>query len=386
MWNCAFIPGRPTSWGGVRLLDTHTQPDVAQRLALWKIGEPYNEDRLALGMNRLRRTGYYQSVEMAGLFRDSTLNLIYPALRLPDLQDNELSGLLGYDSKAQSSGQLTGYVDLHLINLFGTARDLDFTYNSQPGSTREAHLAYFEPWILGTSLGLKLQVDFLQQDSTYWEWNRNLILVQELSFTSRMEIQVGDQQNSNVGVQTYALRSGLSLIFDGRDRVPLTASGYLIQIGATGVRRETGDSLYYLAQGVEDAQTWIPLSPRFGVKLALHSATNFPLNRLNLGDLYYVGGANSLRGYEEREFPTNAYAYGQFELQSWLGRKGRLFVFADPGVINHLVGEYNFRRVLGYGVGIELSKGDWGLSLSYALSLERGPSDGLLHVGVDNKF
>ncbi len=118
----------------------------------------------------------------------------------------------------------------------------------------------------------------------------------------------------------------------------------------------------------------------------MHSATNFPLNRLNLGDLYFVGGANSLRGYQEREFPTNAYAYGQFELQTWLGRKGRLFAFTDPGIVNRVVGEYSFRRVLGYGVGIELSKGDWGLSLSYALSLERGPSDGLLHVGVDNKF
>ncbi len=226
--------------GGLRLLETRTAPEVVRRLALWKIGEPYSEDRLTLGLNRLSRTGYFESVEMAGLFRDSTRNLLYPALRLPDLQDNQLSGLLGYDSKAQNGGQLTGYVNLHLVNLFGTARDLDFTFNSQPGGEREAHLAYVEPWIFSSSVGARVELDFLQQDSTSWEWNRNLILFQDLSFTSRMEIQFGDQENSNVGVQTHALRSGLSLIFDGRDRVPLTASGYRVQVGVTGVRRETG--------------------------------------------------------------------------------------------------------------------------------------------------
>jgi len=359
---------------------------VVRRLALWKIGDAYDEEQLELGLSRLSRTGYFQSVEMAGLFRDSTRNLMYPALRLPDLQDNRLSGLLGYDSKAEDGGQLTGYADLHLINLFGTARDLDFTFNSQPGGERDARLAYVEPWILGSPLGLQLEVDFLQQDSTYWEWNRNLTLYQDLNFNSRLEIQFGDQQNSNLGVQSYAVRSGLSLIFDERDHVPLTNSGYHVQLGVTGLRRETSDSLYYLVQGTEDGESWIPMTSHLGMRLALHSATNFPLNRLNLGDLYYVGGANSLRGYQEREFPTNAYAYAQIELQAWLDRRGRLFLFTDPGVINHLVGYYSFQRVLGYGIGFELSKGDWGLTLSYAMSLERGPSDGLLEVGVDNKF
>jgi outer membrane protein assembly factor BamA len=373
--------------GGLRLLETRTRPDAVRRLALWRIGEPFSQERLKLGVKRLSRTGYYESAELAGLFRDSTRNLIYPALRLPDLQGNRVSGLLGYDSRS-GGGKLTGYVDLHLINLFGTARDLDFTFDSRTGDEREARLAYVEPWILKLPVGLRVELDFLQQDTLFWEWNRNLVFFQDLGFNSRMEVRLGDQQNSDAvaGLQTHAIRSGLRLLFDGRDRVPLPASGYRAEMGATGLRRELGDSLYYLIQLTGVAESWIPLTSRLGLKLGLHAATNLPLSHVNRGELYYVGGANSLRGYREREFPTNAYAFGQAELQTWLGRRGRLFAFADPGLVNRLVAKYSWREVLGYGAGIELSKGDWSLSLSYALSPERAVGDGLLHVGVDNRF
>ena len=69
-----------------------------------------------------------------------------------------------------------------------------------------------------------------------------------------------------------------------------------------------------------------------------------------------------------------------------MGRRGRLFAFAAPGLINRLVGEYYWRHALGYGAGVELSKGEWSIAISYALNPDRGPGNGLLHVGVDNRF
>ena len=374
--------------GEVRPLETRTQSEVVSRLALWKTGESFSPERLEQGLKRLGRTGYYESAALTGLFRDSLRNLIYPVLRIPDLPGNRLSGLLGYDSKALTGSQLTGFADLHLINMFGTARDLDFTFDSRAGNEREVHLAYVEPWILQLPVGARVEVNFLQQDTLFWEWNRDLTFFQDLNFNSRLEVRFGDQQNRDLilATQTHALRSGLRWIYDGRDRVPLTSSGYRMEVGATGLRRQTGDSLYYLVQGSGIVDSWIPLTSRIGLKLGLHAASNFPLSRMNQGELYFVGGANSLRGYREREFPTNAYVLGQAELQLWLNRRGRLFAFTDPGLVNRLVSEYSWRRVIGYGAGIEISKGNWGLALTYALSPERAPGDGLLHVGVDNRF
>jgi outer membrane protein assembly factor BamA len=347
---------------------------------------------LELGLGRLRRTGYFESAEMAGLFRDSTRNLLYPALRLPDAPANRLGGLLGYDSKAAAAGgndELTGFLDVRLVNMFGTARDFDFAFENRGQGEREARLAYVEPWLLGLALGVRLELDFLQQDTLFWEWNRAVVFFQDFGFHSRLEVSLGSQENSDqiAGFQTQAIRSGLKLILDWRDRVPLTSSGRRWEGGLTGWRRDTGDSSYYVTQARVTAEEWILLAARWGLKLGLRAASNLPLEgRFNRGELFYAGGAKSLRGYREREFLTNAYALTSAEMQFWLGRRGRLFGFGDPGLVNRLEGQYHWRRVLGYGAGIELSQGEWSMAVSYALNPDRGPGDGLLHLGVDNRF
>ena len=389
-----LISGDAFKLGGIRTLETRTRPDVVRRLGLWKVGEPYSQDRLEQGLTRLRRTGYFESVDRSGLFRDSTRNLLYPSFRLPDARANRVGGVLGYDSKAPKENRLGGYLDVHLINLFGTARDFDFGFESRTQTEREARLAYVEPWLLHLSLGLRLELNYLQQDSSFWEWNRNAVFFQDLGFKSRVEMGLGLQDNYEAAVpsvssrrQSEAIQSSIRLIIDNRDRVPLTFSGYRTEIGFTGWRREEGDSSYFVVQSQWSGETWLPFSQKGGLKLTLRSATNLPLKgRFNRGELYTVGGSRSLRGYREREFLTNAYALGDAEFYTWLNRRSRLFAFISPGLVNRLEGDYYWRQVLGYGAGIELAKGDWSLAVSYALNPERSFGDGFLHMRVDNRF
>jgi outer membrane protein assembly factor BamA len=386
--------------GEARVLETRTQPETVRRLALWKTDEDFSRERTEKGLQRLRRTGYFEAVEWTGLYRDPDRNLLYPVLRLPDAPANTVGGLLGFDSKAEDGGKLTGYLDIHLVNLFGTARDFDFSFDDRSGFEREIRASYTEPWLFALPLGARVEGSFLQQDTLFWEWSQGLTFFRDLSFISRLEVEFGAQANrengldGNPGSGSQALRSGVRLLFDARDRALFTRSGYRSSLGATGVRRTfddaAGDSAYFLVQAQASLENWIPLSPRFGLRLSGRAASNFPLNRLNHGELYYVGGARSLRGYREREFQTNAYALTEGELQYWVGRRGSLFAFVSPGMVNRLSdagkGRYDGRGVLGYGFGIELAQGDWSLSLAYALNPERRPGDGLLHVAVENRF
>jgi outer membrane protein assembly factor BamA len=382
--------------GEAEVRETRTLPETVRRLALWEKDEPFSPSRLAKGLERLRRTGYFESVEWTGLYRDADRNLLYPVLRLPDARGNSVGGLLGYDSKAEGGGKLTGYLDIRLFNLFGTARDLSFGFDDRDGSEREIRAAYTEPWILNLPVGARLESSFLQQDTVFWEWNQSVTFFRDLSFISRIETEFGSQANHQAGINgavgsgTEALRSGVRLLFDARDRALFTRSGYRSGLGATGVRRaftRAGrDSSYFLLQAQASIESWIPLASRLGLRLSARAASNFPLNRLNRGELYEVGGARTLRGYREREFQTNAYALGEGELQYWVGRRASLFGFVSPGAVNRPVGRVDARGVLGYGLGTELSQGDWNLALAYALNPARRPGDGLLHVAVENRF
>jgi outer membrane protein assembly factor BamA len=376
--------------------ETRTRPSVARRLALWQEDENFDPERIDKGLARLRRQGYFESVEAQGLFRDSLRNVIYPVLRLPDAPTNTIGGLLGYDSEAASGTRLTGFLDVRLLNMRGTARDFEFTFDARTGREREARLYYTEPWIFGLPLGARYEGRFLQQDTIFREWNQSLFVFRDLDFVSRLEAEFGAQANRDFLSETgtIALLSGVRILYDSRDRVPFTRSGWRGHAGVTGLRRTLqddpaaggGDSLYYLAQLRIAGERWTPLTPRVGVKTGVAAATNLPLNRLNPGELFDVGGARSLRGYRERQFQTNAYAISDAELQFSVGRRGRLFGFVSPGVVNNPVGRYDLRRVLGYGTGMEIAQGDWSVALTYALNPERSLGNGYLHAAVENRF
>jgi len=388
--------------GEARLVGTRSRPETVRRLALWERDEDFSQALTLKGLERLRRTGYYETVDWTGLYRDPDRNVLYPVLTMPDAPANSIGGLLGFDSKGGDAaggtggGKLTGYLDVRLVNLFGTARDFSFSFDDRSGYEREIQGAYTEPWLFNLPLGARLEGSFLQQDTLFWEWNQSVTFFRDLSFISRIETEFGSQANHQAdpgggeGAGSTALRSGLRLTFDTRDRVLFTRSGYRSLLGVTGIRRTFtqagGDSSYFLTQAQASVETWIPLSPRIGLALSARAASNFPLGRFNHGELYYIGGARSLRGYREREFQTNAYLLGEGQLQYWVGRRASLFAFAAPGLVNRLVARYDGRKVLGYGLGIELSQGDWNLSLAYALNPDRRPGDGLLHVSVENRF
>jgi outer membrane protein assembly factor BamA len=389
----AIEAGDGFKFGGFRHSGSRTAPDVLDRLSLLDFGEPFSEARLRLSMEKLSRTGYYEAVVPGALFRDSTRNLIYPSLALTDLKGNRLSGILGYDSEKKGGDGVNGYLDIHLINLRGTARDLDFTFDSkQIGegiSSREARFAYTEPWILSTDVGARVDFHVSLEDSVYDERGGELTLFQDLDFHSRYLVAFARQFNHDFasGARSTADIAGLGFQYDARDRVPATLEGARFSVRVNGVHRDLGDSAYYLVQSLNEAALWYNLGRWVGHALIAGSG-NWPLEgRANRGELFPLGGANTVRGFREREFLTNLFVYGNFELQFLLAPRSRAAVFVVPAFINRLGGDdIHWRRVVGYGLGLESGAKDWTFGISYALNPDRALGDGFIHLSVTNNF
>lgn len=387
-----IVPGDGYKFGGFKHSGSRTLPDVLDRLSLLRYGEDYSEARLRLASERLSRTGYFEAVAAGTLFRDSTRNLLYPSLILTDLKGNRMSGILGYDSEKKGGAGLNGYLDVHLINLRGTARDLDFTFESkqagQATDSREAKLAYTEPWLLGSRVGAHLEGHLTLEDSVYTETNGELTLFQDLDFHSRYLLAFARQSNHDFAADTRsdAEIAGLGFQYDARDRVPLTLEGARLSLRVNGVHRELGDTAYFLVQNIGEIAAWHNVGRWVGYAL-ISGTGNWPLEgRSNRGELYSLGGANTLRGFREKEFLTNLFLYGNFELQFLLAPKSRAAVFVAPAFINRLGGDIYWRRVVGYGFGIESGAKDWTFGISYALNPDRALGDGFVHLSVTNNF
>jgi outer membrane protein assembly factor BamA len=380
--------------GGFKGFGSRTTPEALDRLSLLRFGEEFSEARLRLAEARLSRTGYYEAVVPTALYRDSVRNLIYPGLALADLKGNRLSGILGYDSEKKGGDGLNGYLDIHLINLRGTARDLDFDFDSRPAAEgtagrKDAKLAYVEPWLLSTRVGARLDLSAAIEDSVYQELRGDLTLFQDLDFRSRLSVTLGRQFNRDfaAGTRSDAQIAGLGFLYDARDRVPSTLKGARWSAKVNAVRRASADSSRFLAQSLADLGLWANAG-RWVFHTFVSAGGDWPLERKpDRGDLFELGGANTIRGFREREFLTDAYAYANLEIQFLLAPGSRAAVFAVPGLIDRLgTGDLWWRRILGYGAGLESGAKDWTFGISYALNPDRPIANGFVHLSVTNNF
>lgn len=385
-------PGAGYKYGGYKAGGSRTRPAVLERLALLRFGEDFSETRLRLAARRLARTGYFEAVIPGALYRDSTRNLLYPTVALSDFKGNRLGGILGYDSEQEGEAGLNGYLDIHLINMRGTARDLDFAFEAkssgQGPQERELRFAFVEPWILGGSLGGRLHADIALQDSVYNEANLGFSIFQDMGFHSRWSAHFARQDNRDYAADqtSTALSTGLGLLYDARDRVPGTLRGLRLDARVTGLRRDLGDSSYYLSQGTLGVGGWANRG-RWVAHARLSTGGNWPLaERANRGELFQLGGANTVRGYREKEFLSDLYVYSDLEAQFLLAPWSRATLFVVPGLINRATGDVHWRRVLGYGLGMEAGGKDWTFGISYALNPGRGIGDGFIHMRVVNNF
>ncbi len=379
-------------YGGIKYSGSRIRPDVLERLSLLHFGETFSQARLRLALAKLGRTGYFEAIVPGTLFRDSSRNLIYPSVALADLKGNRLSGILGYDSEQKGGNGLNGYLDIHLINLRGTARDLDFNFESkqtgQDRSDKEARLAYTEPWLLGTPIGMKVNLQVSLEDSVYDERSGGLDFFQDLDFHSRYLVSFARQFNHEFQSteRSTADIAGLGFQYDARDQVPATLNGVKFSIRVNGLHRDLGDSTYFLVQNINELALWGNLG-RWVAHAVLSESGNWPLaGRTNRGELYALGGANTIRGFREKEFLTNLFAYGNFEIQFLLAPRSRASVFVVPALINKLDGDVTWRREIGYGVGLDSGAKDWVFGISYALNPDRSVGNGFLHMSVTNNF
>lgn len=378
--------------GGLKAAGTRTKPEALDRMSLLRFGEDYSESRLRLALAKLGRTGYYENVAQGPLFRDSTRNLLYPGVDLSDLKGNRLGGILGYDSEKKGGDGLAGHLDIHLINLRGTARDLDFTFDGEetPEGTpsKEARFAYTEPWILSTSVGARIDLGVTTEDSVYDEWRADLTLFQDLDFHSRLLVAFGRQFNRDYAADTrsQAEIAGIGFQYDARDRVPNTVRGTRYGLRVNAIHRDAGDSSYFLVQTVDDLALWLNAG-RWIFHGLLSTGGNWPLDRRpDRGEMFALGGANTIRGYREREFLTNLYAYANLEVQFLLAPGSRASIFAVPAWINRPGEGVWWRRAFGYGAGLESGTRDWTFGISYALNPDRSAGDGFVHLRVINNF
>lgn len=390
--------------------NTRTRPGFAASRVGLRTGAPLTDYDPAAIQRALRETGLFQSVGVPELRveDDGGATVFVPVEEAPP---GSFDLVLGYlPPSGTRGGQLVGSGELFLENLFGGGRTGDLTLDRRPGQASLFDVSAADPYVLGLPLRVEGRFRGEQRDSTFGkrayrgEVGYRLTGGLELRGSVSREVvrpgQAGGQlQGREQAVpRAQALFYGLGAAYRQLDDPRTPRSGGWIAVDLEQGRKDRrfrrvtpdGDTLRVRQSLRQEritggARLFLPLFDRQGVVLG-GDASVLVSDAYDQSDLFRIGGAQSLRGYDEDRFLGNVTVRALAEYRLQIDRVSYAFAFFDLGYVERP--ELNATPARsgwhpGYGLGIQAGTALGVVTLTYALQPADGtPANGRVHVGL----
>ncbi len=338
-------------------------------------------------------------------------------LDLQSVKSNTFDGIIGFLPNENEPDRLliTGQLFLGLDNLFRSGKRLKIEWQKPNILMQELLIEYDHPALFKFPLNFHIDFNLFKQDTSFINRNFHIqFVLNQLKFghvgfdysffSSRLLntdhiVNPDDLDNVDSDISYY----GISYKFNSLDRFYLPTRGFLIegsaQFGSRNIIKNAGiNSDYY--QGLLDrtfqikarlkAEKYYPVFSRT-VLLTRLTTGYIKNNQLFFNDLFRIGGLNTLRGFNEKNFYASWYITGTFEYRFLFENSSQFFVFIDGAALGYDINDQNFKDYpFGLGAGFSLSTKAGLLHIIYALGKSQQQPFSLnyskIHIGYSNRF
>jgi outer membrane protein assembly factor BamA len=325
-------------------------------------GQPYNQQRVAAAAALLRQLPYVRlRAEPEVRFAKNRARVYLLLDERPSNQFDAIVGLLP-NTNGASGVQFTGDVTINLRNLRGGGKQVGLQWRKTDAISQVLDASYLHPNIFGTPLEVGATFNLYKQTDNF------------LTLRPRVQVSYPTARAGRLTFFTEQRSSRLLLDSQAYDKIKQTAllPNYLdseYNSYGLGYSRASLDDLYFPHRGLfisaqggvgtktirrnasiaEDLYNGLPLRStqysfggraerywalgRQGVLLVRARGEGLFNQQFFLNDLFRLGGLNSLRGFQENQFYTNAYGVGTVEFRQFTGPEGYVFVFADQALL-----------------------------------------------------
>ncbi len=403
-----------------------TKNKVVLREIRVKPDQNFDQRDIDTSYRRLRNLGYFYQVNPNVLEAGNTEDRINFHARVTEAKTGQLSGVIGYappDSDADAAPQLTGVFEARETNLLGTGRQFNFYWKS--GLLKILRLGYAEPWIFGKPLMIGIEYGQLKEQRTNREQLTTETVSEERSSNLSATTNFGrvfegtmtlGYKQINVPNSATLLPSTVSpldiqsqtSLFSEPSLIPPTeteaysGTKYSLTLRLT---RDTRDYFLNPTRGRRDSiafevsrsdfrlrKAWLSLQQYFPtwrkqtIAVELHGAAAWGVN-IPPTELFYLGGATTLRGYDEDWFSGPRRVYANLEYRFLVGPDSQIFVFTDLGSVTLIEKPSVFDKLrVGYGFGARLESRGGILRINYGLAAGDSLLRGKIHVNLGAAF
>jgi len=290
------------------------------------------------------------------------------------LGTSSFDGIVNFSSKENGKGLLlNGNLDLKLNNTFNSGEKFEIIWNKVSDEKTDFKINSYVPYLFNSKFSTTLEFNLYRQDSTFI--NTNFKFNTDYSINQRSHASVlYRSENSNYLLNT--LNNEIT-----------SYSNYFIGLGYQ-MKKLSTSKLYDFNKGVKlnliVGKRKTSLESINQLKLHFSAFTNLQINNrsyLNirnesglltsknylLNELFRIGGANSIRGYNEQSIYTNGYSYYNIEFRYSLDRSSYLYSITDVGAYKESTTK-KIKKLLGIGAGYQFKINNNFVNLGYVIS------------------
>ncbi|MCD5384159.1 hypothetical protein LR066_05345, partial [candidate division WOR-3 bacterium] len=333
-----------------------TREDVVTREFRLR-SEIYNPSYIERAKTRIDRLGFLRVISITPVSYEIGSGRGFLLVRIKEEPSSSVEGVLGYGNR-----RLSGFFDVNVQNLFGTGRSFSGLYSSYPDNQTRIQVSYKEPWLFGYPLDLVLLGDNEVFDTLYIVSKAHSSIL--FSPLYELTLRIGIEWNRVIpGTSKWHGIAGIQYRGDDVDIILST------RYGSRGINRVEG-RLERLFKTVKNQNLFFSLSGEINL-----------LDTVPVYDLVRIGGANSVRGYDEGEIIGKIGLWSNLEYRFRFGEI-ILFPFLDLGYAESNDGIF----ILGKGIGTSFPTpiGRW--NIDYGLGRGDRVLDGKLHIRLSTRL
>ncbi len=408
--------GAPAQLAGVELVGARRPARAfTTRVAGLPAGTPLARYDAASVRDALDATGLYAAVGEPTLARERDGSVVVRVPVEPG-PPGAFDLVVGYlPPSGGAGGRIVGSGRLELFDPFGGGQSVRVALERNPGLVSRVTASARDPFVAGLPVSLAAAFDGETRDSTFsrqtFRGDIGTRIVPGLTLTlgaSRDAVLPGRAAvGASLVRRSTAVFGGAGLRFVSVDRLRSPWRGIVAEIAVeSGIRRRAAPADSVLADSLAGeartprqqrlsatARVYRPLARRLGLVVGLDArllvsgrgAGGEGAVAYDEGELFRIGGATSLRGYDEEAFLGRGVGRALAEVRWRLDDGAFAFVFTDVGYVVRpdLPGRPGSRRTRpGYGAGLQLVTGLGPVSVTYALNPDLPASRGKLHLGL----
>jgi len=357
-----------------------------------KPGAVFNEEVLSKDLRRIFNLGFFSEITPA-FEPGSSSDKLALDLKIKETRTNSINFGGGYGER---EGWF-GFTDLALNNLMGTAQGL--LIRGQAGQQLTTYqFKYTNPWFMPEKLGKRTSLAFrlwdtlgtdiylTQQDEKHV--GGDITIGKTIKDSFGASVSLGSEAVTPRGSATFEAYNstyiGLSLSYDTRDFWLNPTKGVYHVLSFRQGWKYASSTTDYFKIGL-DLNGFRPLAKN--QVLAAHWGAGVGFGDIPLGELYWCGGPNTVRGYGLDEIRRGTKKMiANIEYRYTFNEVFQAVFFYDIGNAWN-TGLPDFSNFMsGWGPGLRMNTPLGPIRLDFGVANGRTFSDGILHFSIGQAF